>query len=418
MSQPLAPPPKKNPQKRTLSPTLPPMLRSRAALGISAAAAEGRFMLQVCQECQGVQYPPRDACAACLSVDLRWQDIAPEGTLLAETIVHTSTNLYFRERAPWRTGSVRLDAGPVIICHVHGDVAPRARVRIRTLLDRAGQGVLLAMPQTATPNMEDDPQVRAMTCDPKHRRVLITDGRNANAPALAAALAEAGATTIFVGEAESWRPNPNREALAKVAQAEILPLDVTDTSSVRELAGEIGGKTDILINNARFLRPGGILSRADTGFAHDEIEVNYLGLMRLAQAFGPAMCARTADGVNAAAAWVNILSAYALVNASDYGSFSASSAAALSLSQCQRAEFRSAGLRVMNVFVGPTEDDWHQPLPPPKVLPQTLAKSVVRGLQQGLEDVYCGDVARDLIERFRAGPKILEREMTNGEGGA
>jgi short-subunit dehydrogenase/uncharacterized OB-fold protein len=416
MTHPLSQPPKKNPQNRTVSPTSPPAMRSRAALGLSAAAAEGRFMLQVCGECGTVQYPARDACCSCLSVDLHWKDISPKGELLAETTVRTSVNLYFRERAPWRTGSVKLDAGPTIICHVHGDVEPRSRVVLWNRLDRSGQGVLLAVPENATPNMEDDPQLRAMTSDPKHRRVLITDGRNANAPALAKAMAGAGASMIFVGESESWRPNPNRAALEAIAEVEILPLDVTDTASVRELAGEIGGKTDILINNARFIRPGGAMTRGDTAFARDEIEVNYLGLLRLAQAFGPGMCARTADGVNASVAWVNILSAYALVNAAEFGGFSASNAAALSLSQCLRAEFRASGLRLMNVFVGPTEDDWHQPLPPPKVLPNGIARSVVQGLRDGVEDVYCGDVAKDMIERFRAGPKILEREMTAGAG--
>lgn len=416
MTHPIAPPPKKNPQIRTASPTSPPGMRSRASLGLSAAAAEGRFMLQTCADCGTVQYPARDACCNCLSVELPWKDVSPRGELLAETTIRTSTNLYFRGRGPWRTGSVRLDAGPMIIAHVHGDVAPRSRVKLLNRLDRSGQGVILAIPEERTPNMEDDPQLRAMTSDPKHRRVLITDGRNPNAPTLVKALQDAGASMIFVGESECWRPNPNRAEIT-AAGASILPLDVTDTASVRELAGEIGGKTDILINNARFVRPGGVLARGDTGFAHDEMEVNYLGLMRLAQAFGPGMCGRTSDGVNSAVAWVNILSAYALVNSADYGCFSASNAAAFSLSQNLRAEFRPAGLRVMNVFVGPTEDDWHQELPPPKVLPPAIARSVVQGLKDGLEDVYCGDVAKDMIERFRAGPKILEREMTTGGEG-
>ncbi len=415
MTIPLSPPPKKDPLKRTVSPTRPPERRSRATLGLSAAAAEGRFMLQVCNECAAVQYPPRDACCKCLSVELPWQDVSPLGELLAETTIHTSTNLYFRERAPWRTGSVKLDAGPVIMCHLHGDVVSRSRVELWNRLDRSGQAVILAVPEERTPDMEDDPQVRAMTSDPKHRRVLITDARNANAPALARALERAGAQIIFVGESETWLPNPQRAVLEAIPHVEMLPLDVTDTSSVRELAGEIGGKTDILINNARFIRPGAVLARGDTSFAHNEIEVNYLGLMRLAQAFGPGMCARTADGVNSATAWVNVLSAYALVNSSPYGCFSASNAAALSLSQSLRAEFRSSGLRVMNVFVGPTEDDWHQPMPPPKVQPEAVGRSVIQGLCDGLEDVYCGDVANDMIERFRAGPKILEREMTMGE---
>lgn len=417
MTIPLQPPPRKNPQKRTVSPTRPPEMRSRASLGLSAAAAEGKFRLQVCNECGAVQYPPRDACSACLSTDLPWQEVSPQGCLLAETTVRTSTKLFFRERAPWRTGSVQMDCGPTIIAHVHGDCKKGGRVTLWNKLDRSGQAVLLAVPEERTPDMEDDPQLRAMSADPKHRRVLITDGRNPNAPALAKALTEAGAAMVFVGEGETWRPYPRRVELETLG-VEFLTLDVTDTSSVKRMAGEYGGKTDILVNNARFMRPGGVLERRDTAFAREEMEVNVLGLMRLAQAFGPGMCARTSDGVNSAAAWVNILSVDALSSAPEYGCFSASCAAAYSLSQSLRAEFRTSGLRVMNVYVGPTEDAWYQPMPPPKVTPEALARSVVNGLRDGLEDVLCGDVAKDTWARFRRDPKVLERETTMGTEGA
>lgn len=418
MTQPIAPPPKKNPQVRSQSPTRPPEVRSRAAMHLTAAAAEGRFSLQRCGECGVVQYPPRDACGACLSTDLPWEDMPEGGTVLAETTVHASPRLYFRERMPWRSGTVQLDAGPTVLAHLHGDVPRHARVRIQARLDHSGQGVLIALPAQDTPNMEDDPLMRALSADPKHRRVLITDARSPHALALTRALRQAGAAMIFAGEPEGWRPYPQRAAL-EAEGVEILPMDVTDTISVQKLAGEIGGKTDILINTAQFLRPGGVLDRGDTGFARDELEVNYLGLMRLAQAFGPGMAARTADGVNSAIAWVNLLSAGALCNAQPFGSFSASQAGAYSLTQSLRAEFRSAGLRVMNVFFGPTEDDsWYQPLPPPRVTSSALARAVVNGLQRGLEDVWCGDIAMDLRDRFRRDPKVLEREMTMGGEGA
>ena len=63
-------------------------------------------------------------------------------------------------------------------------------------------------------------------------------------------------------------------------------------------------------------------------------------LISPAQAFGPAMRMRGADGVNSAAAWINILSVYALENWPPYGAYSASQAACLSLSHCLRAELR------------------------------------------------------------------------------
>ena len=417
MTEPIIPPPRKDPQKRSISPTRPPAMRSRAALHLTAAATEGRFALQRCADCATVLYPPRDACSSCLSTALDWEEMPQGGILLAETTVRTSPRLYFRERMPWRAGTVQLDAGPTLLAHIHGDVPARARVRITARLDQAGQGVLVALPEHNTPNMEDDPLMRALSADPKHRRILITDARSPHAPVLARALKAAGAATIFAGEPESWRPYPGRATL-EATGVEILPMDVTDTASVQKLAGEIGGKTDILINTAQFLRPGGVLDRGDTGFARDELEVNYLGLMRLAQAFGPGMCARTSDGVNSSAAWVNLLSVGALTNARPFGTYSASQAGAYSLSQSLRAEFRPSGLRVMNVFFGPTEeDDWYQPLPPPRVTSSALSRAIVDGLQRGLEDVWCGDIAKDMRDRFRRDPKVLEREMTLGGDG-
>ena len=43
MTAPLQRPNKKNPVCKTRQPTLPPWTRSRVALGMTAAAAEGRF---------------------------------------------------------------------------------------------------------------------------------------------------------------------------------------------------------------------------------------------------------------------------------------------------------------------------------------------------------------------------------------
>ncbi len=412
----LPPPPKKNTQRRTKVPTLPPLMRSRAALGLTAAASRSELRLQQCDDCGSVLYPPRDACSSCLSVDLSWQAVSALGTLLAQTNVHISTNTYFRERAPLRVATVRMDAGPSIICHVHADCEAGARVQMINRLDKAGQGVLMALPQKVTPNMDDDPQLRELTAHPKHRRILISDGRAGVVPFLVEALQEAGAGMIFVGLPEDWRPEPNGQALRDRQGVTLLPMDVTDTSSIRRMAGEIGGKVDILINTARFVRPGGILDRRDTVFSSDEMEVNAMGMMRLAQSFGPAMMMRGADGDGSAVAFVNLLSIHAIANDPAFGSFNASQAAALSISQSLRAEMRSGGIRVMNVYAGPTDDEWHQPLPSPKVAPQALARSIVQGLVDGSEDVFCGDFAKDIFERWCRDAKVLEIELGQGTG--
>ena len=412
MVEPLARPKRRNPILATRMPTLPPGGRSRAALGLTAAAAEGRFALQVCADCGAVQYPPREACHRCLSVRLRWRAQDGAGTLLATTTLHHSNDLFFRERLPWRLGMVRLDAGPTVVAHLHGDVgAAPARVAVGARLDRAGQAVLVALPEKETPNMSDDPQLREMTCDPKFRKVLVTDAKSAVGQATVRALAGAGADLVWAGHAEPWKRPPGFDGLLALPQVTAVPLDLTDSRSVVELAGEIGGKVDIVVNTAEHHRAAGIGQRVGVETARSEMDVNYLGLLRLAQAFGPALRARAADGPTGACAWVNLLSIFALANFPSHGTFSASKAAALSLSQCLRAEMRPAGVRVVNLFPGPIDDEWNQLLPPPKLAPDALAGAIVGALRDGVEDVYPGDVAREWLERWRDNPKALEREV-------
>src|SRR5664279_3412793 len=171
MTMPLMKPRKKNPVLRTRQMNLPPWARGRTALGLTAAAAEGRFELQVCRRCAAAQYPPRDACHRCLSAALAWTPQSGAGELLAETVLHHSNDPFYRERLPWRLGLIRLDAGPTVIAHLHGDVGSppswhgnvasppstrTVRVHVGARLDRAGAAVLIGFPAEETEHMADD----------------------------------------------------------------------------------------------------------------------------------------------------------------------------------------------------------------------------------------------------------------------
>lgn len=411
MTEPLVRPPRKNPVARTTQPTLPPGARSRKALGLTAAAAKGEFRLQTCQACGAVQYPPREVCRQCLSEQLTWQAVNPHGTLLATTTLHHSNDLYFRERLPWRVGTVLMEAGPSVVAHVHGDCAEGERVKLALKLDRSGQAVLIALPPKPTAHMEDDQTLRSTSCDPKFRRVLVTNGKTDVGMAMTRALLKAGASMVFVGDPEVWRKQADFDELCRDERVHPHPLDVTDTDSVLRLSRSIGGKVDILINTTDHQRDGGVLYNRDLVKAMDALQTHCLGLMRLAQHFGPGMAGRTGDGVNSAVAWVNLLSIYAHMNFPKQGLWSAAQAAALSTSQCLRSEFLASGVRVVQVFSGPVEQEWEQLTPPPRVTPASLASAVVAALQAGTEDVYVGDVAKEFMECLRDNPKGLERTL-------
>lgn len=343
---------------------------------------------------------------------MEWRDQDGLGTLIATTNIRHPYELYFRERAPWKTGLVRLKCGATIIAFLHsGTPTAPCPVRIGTRLDRAGQAVLIALPEKDTTDMSEDPLLRELGNAPMNRKVLVTDGGSQLGGAVVEQVIAAGAEIVWVGISESWKSHPDTKRLAAIPQVALLPLDLTNTESVETLASQIGGKVDILINTAEFHRTHSIMSRRGVETARAEMEINYFGLLRLAQAFGPAMGARAAEGSNNAVAWVNILSIFALSNYPKQGTFSASKAAAYSLSQSLRAELRQFGLRVLNVFPGPVDEDWNQLELPPKIGLPKLASAIVTALEQGIEDLYPDPVAQDWHERWLADPKVLEMEQ-------
>jgi NAD(P)-dependent dehydrogenase (short-subunit alcohol dehydrogenase family) len=282
------------------------------------------------------------------------------------------------------------------------------RVRMELKLDKSGSAVAVALPATETPTMTDDPQWRELTADPKHRVVLVTDGRCAVGQAVAKAMSDAEASRVFVGIADPSKPFPGDEALRRTARVEIVPLDLTEAGSVEALAGAIGGDVDIVVNTTEHVRAGGIIEPESLAIAREAMDLRYVGLMRLAQAFAPAL---RAEGRNPAAALVNLLSVYALANWPAYGAFSATEAACLSATQSLRTELRPAGIKVVSVFSGPLETEAFHHIPPPKVAPAALARVTIDALRRGLEDVFVGDVAEDIRARLAVNPKAVEREL-------
>ncbi|MDH7785524.1 NAD(P)-dependent dehydrogenase (short-subunit alcohol dehydrogenase family)/uncharacterized OB-fold protein [Ochrobactrum sp. 19YEA23] len=411
MTEPLARPKRKNPLARTRQPLLPPSARSRTAHGLTRAAAEGRFALQCCEECRQFTYPPRDACPNCLSHKLTFVDAPSGGKLVSATTIRITSDSYFRERTPWRQGIVTSDCGPQIIANLHGECVEGEQVRLSLRLDKAGQPVIFASPLKGKDNMLDDPAWRELTADPKFRRVLITDGRNPVGQALAQPLIRAGAARVFVGVSEPWKPFPGEHELRAIEGVEIVPLDVTAEQSINDLAADIGAKIDILINTAAHTRPTQLFDPSSVRKLMEGAEVMLAGSMRLAQAFGPIMVSRGADGANSATAWVNVLSVYAFANLPTYGALSVLNAACLSLSHWLRAELRPGGIKLLNAFAGPLDTEWFQTVPPPKVAPIQLAEAILDGLRRGLEEIYVGDIAKDVRERLAANPKALEREI-------
>jgi 3-oxoacyl-[acyl-carrier protein] reductase len=253
----------------TASVLLPASARSRVALGLTAAAALGRFELQVCRKCGAVQYPPREACHRCLSVLLDWKLQDGGGELISETTLFHSHDEFFRERLPLRLGMVRLDNGPTAIVYLHSEVPPApARVKVDVRLDKASQAVLVAFPEGDTTKMTGsdmggDRLLREITRDPKAGKVLATGATTAEtAVGEKYALVTGGSSGIGAAICRSLLEHGyhvvsmSRRASEPVARLHEVQVDLTDALATREAAFDVASRFPIttVVHNAGAIR--------------------------------------------------------------------------------------------------------------------------------------------------------------------
>ena len=105
-----------------------------------------------------------------------------------------------------------------------------------------------------------------------------------------------GRATALLFAGKGWKViatmrNPDKEQeLAKVAGITLLPLDVIDRAQIAEAARKAlaSGPIDVLFNNAGYGLAGAFEGASDQQLVN-EIDTNLLGVMRVTQAFLPAM---------------------------------------------------------------------------------------------------------------------------------
>jgi short-subunit dehydrogenase len=228
--------------------------------------------------------------------------------------------------------------------------------------------------------------------------VLITGASGAIAQALIPALTVRGAKKIYAAA---------RNTSGLVASERIVPLkmDVTSDDDVSRAAAAATDIT-ILINNAGVNHNTAFLLAADLSIAREEFECNYLAPLRVTRAFAPALIANKG-------AVLNMLTILARVNLPLMGSYCASKAAALSLTQGLRAELAPKGVRVAAALPGAVDTRMTAGLPIPKMSPAEAAAEILDGFERGEEEIYVGEMARGLAQGLAHDPKAVERQLAS-----
>jgi NAD(P)-dependent dehydrogenase (short-subunit alcohol dehydrogenase family) len=91
--------------------------------------------------------------------------------------------------------------------------------------------------------------------------------------------------------------------------------------------------------------------------------------------------------------------------------YSASKAAAFSLTQSLRALLAGQGVRVHAVLTGPVDTDMTRSLDIPKASPASVARAIFDGVENGEEDIFPDPMSALLADGWRDGvAKALERQ--------
>jgi uncharacterized OB-fold protein len=83
-----------------------------------AALRQRKLVVQRCDACATLRFPPELGCYECGSMDSSWVEMSGRATLWSWTIGHPPLLPFFAERAPWPVAVVQLEEGPRMVTNV------------------------------------------------------------------------------------------------------------------------------------------------------------------------------------------------------------------------------------------------------------------------------------------------------------
>jgi NAD(P)-dependent dehydrogenase (short-subunit alcohol dehydrogenase family) len=229
---------------------------------------------------------------------------------------------------------------------------------------------------------------------------LVTGANRGLGARIVSELLAAGVAKVYV---TARTPGSVAESAAADPRVHTLALDITDPASVRAAAAA-ASDVRVLVNNAGVLAFGGVLDGDLDAFERD-LRTNYLGTLRVTREFVPVL------ERNAPAAVVNVLTLVALAPVPPMAGYSASKAAAHSMTQALRAELRGRRIEVLGAYPGGIDTDMLAGVDADKAPPEVVAKRIVAALAAGESTVFPDDASAGAGSVYLTDPIKLEQML-------
>ncbi|HYO97756.1 MAG TPA: SDR family NAD(P)-dependent oxidoreductase [Polyangiaceae bacterium] len=236
--------------------------------------------------------------------------------------------------------------------------------------------------------------------------VLVTGANRGLGRAIVAAVLRRGARRVYAGA----RDPSKLDSVVQLSPERVrpLPLDIASAESLAA-AALAAPDVEVLFNNAGVLASYDVITSSREEIAQD-FAINFFGLVDTTKAFLPAL---ERAGSAGGAALVNVLSVVSLASVPELGAYSASKAAAFSITQALRGRLLKKGVSVHGAFPGPIDTDMVRAMEMKKTDADEVARAIVLGVEQGVEDISPDPVGQGALATWRRDPKLLERQFAS-----
>lgn len=172
---------------------------------------------------------------------------------------------------------------------------------------------------------------------------------------------------------------------ATITQPGVQPLrlDVTNPDDVAA-AAELASDVTLVINNAGIAQAGGFLADDSEAVTRRIFETNFFGMLHMSKAFAPILKA------NGGGALLNVLSVVSWVSGV-MAAYSASKAAAWSLTNALRLELAGQNTQVTALHMGFVDTDLARDFDAPKSTAEDIVKRALDGLEAGDDEVLADE---------------------------
>lgn len=231
---------------------------------------------------------------------------------------------------------------------------------------------------------------------------LVTGANRGIGRAIVQSLVEHGADKVYA----AVRSLDSAQELVAEFGAKISPvrIDLEDPESIIAAAKE-ASDVNLVVSNAGVLRTSGPLDDSVIDDLTFEINVNVLGLLRMAKAFAPVL------KTNGGGAFVQLNSIASVRAFPPFATYCASKAAAYSLTQSLRSVLAEHGTDVLSVHPGPIDtsmaaDAGLEETDPPSV----VSEGIIAALTNGDVHLFPDSMAKEVWEAYQGFAKeVVEK---------